>query len=92
MNEIVAFMFFTVPLLNLVSAGMPEFQRDRRSLRSLTRMFRLAAIIIYSSLSIKLVTRRLNSAGFSKYIRCPTSLITMRCALGIPASIAPAWA
>ena len=38
----IAFAFLCVPLLSFVSAGMFEFQRDRTSLRSLTRGVPLA--------------------------------------------------
>jgi hypothetical protein len=44
------FAFLTVPLLGFVSAGMLEFQRDRASLRSLTRMLPLAVAVVVSIL------------------------------------------
>jgi hypothetical protein len=50
MNEIVVLALFTVPLLSFVSAGMLEFQRDRQSLRSLTRMLPLAFATVLSIL------------------------------------------
>jgi glucose-6-phosphate-specific signal transduction histidine kinase len=48
MNEMAAFALFTVPLLCFVSAGMLEFQRDRGSLRNLTRMLPLAVAVVVS--------------------------------------------
>jgi hypothetical protein len=52
MNEMnaVGFAFLTVPLLSFASAGMFEFQRDRASLRSLTRMVPLAIAVVISVL------------------------------------------
>jgi len=46
MNEMAAFALFTVPLLSFVAAGMLEFQRDRGSLQSLTRMLLLAVAVV----------------------------------------------
>lgn len=37
MNEMIATAFLSVPLLGFASVGALEFQRDRRSLRSLVR-------------------------------------------------------
>ena len=48
------FALLTVPLLSFFSAGMFEFQRDRTSLRSLTRMLPLA---VAGALSILLLIR-----------------------------------
>ena len=48
------FALLTVPLLSFVSAGMFEFQRDRTSLRSLTRMVPLA---VAGALSILLLIK-----------------------------------
>jgi hypothetical protein len=48
MNEMAAFALFTVPLLSFIAAGMLEFQRDRGSLRSLTRMLLLAVAVVVS--------------------------------------------
>jgi len=48
------FALLTVPLLSFVSAGMFEFQRDRTSLRSLTRMLPLA---VAGALSILLLIK-----------------------------------
>ena len=42
----ITFALCTVPLLSFVSAAMLEFQRDRASLRSLTRMLPLAAAVV----------------------------------------------
>jgi hypothetical protein len=48
------FVLLTVPLLSFVSAGMFEFQRDRTSLRSFTRMVPLA---VAGALSILLLIK-----------------------------------
>ena len=50
MNEIAAYAFLSVPLLSFVSAGMFEFQRDRESLRSLTRTLALGVGAVASVL------------------------------------------
>src|SRR5690348_16725728 len=52
MNRItfIAFALCIIPLLSFVSAGVLEFQRDRASLRSLTRMLPLAVAVIVSIL------------------------------------------
>jgi hypothetical protein len=50
MKNIVAFVLFFVPLLGFVSAAMLEFQRDRRSLRALSRSLPLALATIFSVL------------------------------------------
>ncbi len=54
MNGMAAFAFalFTIPLLTFVSAGMLELRRDRRSLRSLTRMLPLAVAVVVSVLLV----------------------------------------
>jgi hypothetical protein len=46
MNEIAVFALFSVLLLGFFSAGMREFQRDRGSLRSLSRMLPLAVAVV----------------------------------------------
>jgi hypothetical protein len=48
------FALLTVPLLSFVSAAMFEFQRDRTSLRSVTRMLPLA---VAGALSLLLLIR-----------------------------------
>ena len=45
-----AFALLIAPLLSFVSAGMLEFQRDRRSLRSVARMLPLAVAVALSVL------------------------------------------
>ena len=48
MNEIAVFALSSVPVLSFVSAGVLEFQRDRGSLRSLTRILSLAVAVVVS--------------------------------------------
>ena len=47
---VIAFALCSIPFLSFVSAGVLEFQRDRPSLRSLTRMLPLAVAVIVSIL------------------------------------------
>ncbi len=49
MSEITVFALFSVPLLSFVSAGMLEYQRDRGSLQSLTRVLPLAVAAVVST-------------------------------------------
>lgn len=42
--------------------------------------------------SINVTAARLNSSGFSRYIKWPASVMTTRFEPGMPASMAPAWA
>src|SRR5260370_4250450 len=48
----VAFGRLSIGVLTFVSAGMLELQRDRRSLRSLTRMLPLAVAVVVSVLLV----------------------------------------
>jgi len=50
MNEVAVFALFSVPLLIFVSAGMVEFQRDRESLRRLTRMVPIVVAVVVSTI------------------------------------------
>ena len=50
MNEMIASAFLGVLLLSFVSAGMLEFQRDPRSLRSRVRVPPLAFAVVLSIL------------------------------------------
>ena len=52
MSETAVFAVFTVPFLVFVLAGNLEFQRDRKSLRSFTRMLPLVCAAFLSSLLI----------------------------------------
>lgn len=75
----IAFAFCTVPLLSFVSAGMLEFQRDRASLRRLTRMLPLAVAIVVSILLLI----DLSYSGFSVRFRLsrPTSALSLLVAM-----------
>ena len=50
MNKMPAFLVGIVLLLSFVLAGVLEFQRDRRSLRSLARMLPFALAVVVSVL------------------------------------------
>jgi hypothetical protein len=50
MNEVVASVFVGLPFLVFIVAGMLEFQRDRQSLRSLTRSLPFAFAVVLSVL------------------------------------------
>ena len=71
MNKIAVFAFLCVPLLCFVSAGMLEFQRDRQSLRSPTRILPLILVTIFSILLL------IPSDLYFQYVSSPRLSVTM---------------
>jgi hypothetical protein len=80
MNEATAFALLSasLPLLSFVSAGMLEFQRDRRSLRSLVRVLPLVfAVVVSISLMIDLYYPYFSLRGLSKAMSALSLLVAV---------------